>query len=93
MIAFLSVLTDGLIMSLFSILIVFAILYLLTLSVSMLKHSKDKDITPNILPNPRIKYEEITDPDMMVAALLASIDYQETTQKDIRLISIKEISK
>jgi len=93
MMSILSDFTDGLIMSLFSILIVFAILYLLTLSVSWLRRLKDKDITPIIPVIPPIKLEDISDPDMMVAALVAAIDYQETTHKDIRLISIKEISK
>ncbi len=88
-----SILTDALIMSLFSILIVFAILYILTLSVSCLKKAKVKT-NPSVLSLIQpIKLEDITDPDMMVAALIASIDYQETIKKDIRLISIKEITK
>jgi hypothetical protein len=36
--------------------------------------------------------EEITDEDMMVAALIATIDYASETKKDVRLLSIKQIS-
>ncbi len=40
----------------------------------------------------QVSIEDITDEDMMVAALIASIEYQEETQTDIRLVSIKQIS-
>ena len=85
--------SNGLVMSLFSIIIVFLILYLLTLSISLLKKMKSKPTLLSKAPKQSIKLEDITDPDMMVAALVASIDFQETTKKDVRLISIKEISK
>lgn len=39
----------------------------------------------------QVSIEDITDEDMMVAALIASIEYQEETQTDIRLVSIKQI--
>lgn len=92
MMSILQDLSNGLIMSLFSIIIVFLILYLLTLSVSILKKVKSSPSEPVIETKQSLKLEDITDPDMMVAALIASIDYQETTKKDIRLVSIKEIS-
>jgi hypothetical protein len=84
---------NGLIMSLFSIILVFIILYLLTLSVSLLKKTKEVPKESIKQSNHSLKIEDITDPDMMVAALVASIDYQESTKKDVRLVSIKEISK
>ncbi len=85
--------TNGLIMSLFSIIIVFVILYLLTLPVTLLKKSKVITNEPFIQTKQSIRLEDITDPDMMVAALIASIDYQETIKKDIRLVSIKEVTQ
>jgi len=39
-----------------------------------------------------ISIEDIKDEDMMVAALVAAIDYQQIVNSDIRLISIKQIS-
>ncbi|MDD6302123.1 MAG: OadG family transporter subunit [Bacillales bacterium] len=38
-----------------------------------------------------IKPIEITDEDMMAAVLVASIDYQNEINKDVRLVSVKEI--
>ena len=37
------------------------------------------------------KNTEIKDEDMMVAALIATIDYTNETKKDVRLVSIKQI--
>lgn len=93
MMAILQDFTNGLVMSLLSIIIVFIILYLLTLPVDLFKNLKDKPIDSIISKPKALKLEDISDPDMMVAALVASIDYQESTKKDIRLVSIKEISK
>ena len=39
-----------------------------------------------------ISIEDIKDEDMMVAALIATIDYAEEVKTDIRLKSIKQIS-
>ncbi len=38
-----------------------------------------------------IKLEDITDEDMMVAALVSTIDYHNETKQDVRVVSIKEI--
>jgi len=35
--------------------------------------------------------EEIKDEDMMIAVLIASIDYQNEIKKDVRLVSVKEV--
>lgn len=43
-------------------------------------------------PVKKISIEDIKDEDMMVAALVATIDYAEEVKTDIRLISIKQIS-
>ncbi|NLD26530.1 MAG: hypothetical protein GX661_04130 [Acholeplasmataceae bacterium] len=45
-------------------------------------------------PEPEVKpfsLENITDEDMMVAALVATIDYFQKTKKDVRLLSIRQI--
>jgi uncharacterized membrane protein YhiD involved in acid resistance len=40
----------------------------------------------------RFTAEDITDEDMMAAALVAAIAYQEETKKDVRLLSIRQIA-
>ena len=40
---------------------------------------------------PTIKMSDIKDEDMMVAALVATIDYHEEIKEDVRVVSIKEI--
>ena len=79
--------------SVFSIVIVFVILYLVTLSVELLKKTQKTIIEkPVITPEPDIQsMDQITDEDMMVAALVASIDYREQTKTNVRVRSIKEI--
>jgi len=82
--------------SIVCILVVYAMLYLLTLCVRPLKFLKDKpekveeDFTS---PEPQKAFgmEDITDEDMMVAALVAAIDCRETTHTDVQVKSIKEI--
>ena len=83
--------SNNIILSIVSIVIVFLILYLLTLSVSLLKKTNKPVNQPVEILKQTLKLDDITDPDMMVAALVASIDYQEQVKKDIRLVSIKEI--
>jgi glutaconyl-CoA/methylmalonyl-CoA decarboxylase subunit delta len=79
--------------SVFSIVIVFVILYLVTLSVELLKKTqKTKIIEPVVTPEPiPFTIDQITDEDMMVAALVASIDYREQTKTNVQVRSIKEI--
>jgi glutaconyl-CoA/methylmalonyl-CoA decarboxylase subunit delta len=79
--------------SVFSIVIVFVILYLVTISVELLKKTQKTIIEqPVITPEPAIQsIDQITDEDMMVAALVASIDYREQTKTNVRVRSIKEI--
>jgi len=93
----LSILNDflnGLLISFFSILVVYLILYLITLSVEPLKNIKEKtQLSKTQEPEPLKKFsiEDIVDEDMMVAALVASIDFREASHTDVRVISIKEI--
>jgi Na+-transporting methylmalonyl-CoA/oxaloacetate decarboxylase gamma subunit len=93
---FLSTLTEGLFVSLFSIVIVFVLLSLIALVIQSLKYTHKK---PKEIPLKAQKYvkpfelSDIKDEDMMVAALVASIDYFEETKENIRVISIKEITQ
>jgi glutaconyl-CoA/methylmalonyl-CoA decarboxylase subunit delta len=84
---------EGIFISIFSILIVFLILFFISIVIESLKHIKIKE-------KKQIQYEEvkkkltiddIKDDDMMVAALIASIDYQQVTKGDVQVLSIKEI--
>ena len=88
-------LSDGLLISLFSIIVVFLILGFVALSISLLKYlviekkvTEPKEITQI---KKSISLSNIKDEDMMVAALVASIDYYNEINKDVRIVSIKEI--
>lgn len=92
----LSTLVDGLVVSLFSIVIVFVLLSLIALAIQSLKYMHKK---PKAIPIKETKYvkpfelSDIKDEDMMVAALVASIDYFEETKENVRVISAKEITQ
>lgn len=90
-----STFSEGLLISLFSIIIVFLILAFVALMVSLLKYFV---VSPKVEQTPAIEtlkkaltLSNITDEDMMVAALVASIDYYQEVKKDVRIISIREI--
>jgi hypothetical protein len=81
-------LLDGLLFSLISILVVISIIGLIILSIQPLKKLSHKE-------NPVLnKTEEPTkmNEDMIVALLVASIDFKETEKKIPKLKSIKEIT-
>jgi len=88
---------DSLFMSLVCILIVFFILVVLYGLVSLFKIFDKKKKDPaqvkevEQVETKKIKPEDIADEDMMVASLIASIDYHEKTKKDVRVVSIREI--
>lgn len=48
-------------------------------------------IVPVVEPKKPITIDDIKDEDMMVAALVATIDYANETKQDVRLISIRQI--
>jgi hypothetical protein len=82
--------------SIVCILVVYAMLYLLTLCVRPLKFLKDKpekiEEDDALLEEKKtFGIEDITDEDMMVAALIAAIDCRETSHTDVQVKSIKEI--
>jgi glutaconyl-CoA/methylmalonyl-CoA decarboxylase subunit delta len=85
----------GILLSIFCIVIVYAILYLITLAVSPLKYLKVKapviEPVDELRPETPFRIEDIKDDDMMVAALVASIDCREATHQDVHVTSIKEI--
>ena len=88
---------DGLTPTIISILIVFAVLIIIILCVNLLKlvNKEEKTIVEEKqveVPKKPFTIEDITDEDMMAAALVATIDYASETKKDVRLLSIKQIS-
>jgi hypothetical protein len=56
------------------------------------KKKEDYTEAVKVEPVKKISIEDIKDEDMMVAALVATIDYAEEVKTDIRLVSIKQIS-
>ena len=88
--------TTGLLVALLAIAIVFSVLVLVIFCVKFLyvffKNKKDK--VEEVIETPKapvVKSTEIKDEDMMVAALIATIDFNNETKEDARLVSIKQI--
>lgn len=91
---------EGIRDSVFCILVVYGMLFLLSLTIRPLKWIKVREEkgddeeaaeTP-AAPAPKpFGIEDIKDEDMMVAALVASIDARETTKTDMVVKSVKEI--
>lgn len=78
--------------------IVFLMLALLCGIVSLFKFfapkekAEEKNDSPQVVePKKKLKLEDITDDDMMAAALVASIDYHNEIKEDVRVVSITEI--
>lgn len=88
--------STGLLISILAIIIVFVILYLIILCVQFstifFKNKKDKKEDTQPIPNTNKKNKEITDEDMMVAALIATIEFKNETNTDAKLVSIKQIN-
>ncbi len=91
---------DSLSITAICVLIVFLMLILLALVVAtfQLFAGKKPNAVVETQPVPvaytqpsGLKLEDIKDEDMMVAALVATIDYHEETKKDVRVVSIKQI--
>ena len=92
---------DGAILSLVSILMVFAILLIIIGITSLVfkivrmfeEREKEKNAVvtnEKVSSTPVTKSVEIVDDDMMAAVLVATIDYQSEIKKDVRLISVRE---
>ena len=80
--------------------IVFLMLILLCLIVSMFKYLPNKKevktvapakAAPVAQPQKAFTMDDIKDEDMMVAALVATIDYHNETNEDVRVVSVKQI--
>ena len=87
---------DGLADSVFSIAIVYGMLFLLSLAIRPLRwiRIKDKESEPETPPVPASKpfsIDDIKDDDMMAAALVAAIDARETMKTDVVVTSVKEL--
>jgi len=84
---------EGIYISIFSMVIVFIILFFISIVIESLKHikTKEKESIHVQEVKKKISIEDIKDEDMMVAALIASIDYQQVTKGDVQVVSIKEI--
>lgn len=91
---------DSLSITAICVLIVFSMLILLALVVAAFQLFNKKapvqevveDVAPVQYAQPSsLKLEDIKDEDMMVAALVATIDYHEETKEDVRVVSIKQI--
>lgn len=90
---------EGAFYSIICIVIVFLVLAGICLLVSLMKYLKledaKKEVKPEVAPSVQTKkltIEDITDEDMMAAALVATIDYRNEVNTDVRLVSIKKIN-
>lgn len=95
---------EALLIALISIIIVFTVLLLIIIIINLLqkllftkkdvkneKPLETKKENQQTSVKKTVKNTEIKDEDMMVAALIATIDYTNETKKDVRLVSIKQI--
>ena len=82
--------------------IVFLMLILLCLIVSAFKYlpKKEEKKETVVKPQPVVSapqkaftMDDIKDEDMMVAALVATIDYHNETKEDVRVVSVKQIGQ
>lgn len=82
------------------ILIVFGMLALLFGIVALFKFiapkkkqqkAQKQSVSQVEAPKQAIKLVDIKDEDMMVAGIVATVDYHEETKKDVRIVSIKEV--
>ncbi len=94
-------LADAGIVALVCIAIVFLMLVLLCLIVSLFKYlpkkneNKKETVAKPLpvvsAPQKAFTMADIKDEDMMVAALVATIDYHNETKEDVRVVSVKQI--
>ena len=89
----------ALLVSLIAIVLVFLVLCIVIGAVKLMQVVYDKygkkeapaQVTAAPVAQAAPKSVEIVDEDMMVAALIATIDYKEETNQDVKLKSIKRI--
>ena len=92
----------GLLNALLSIVVVFVILAIIMtilivlnkVNISSKKKAKKVEevkALPTSAPVKKITMEDIKDEDMMVAVLVATIDYRNQVKEDVRLVNVKQI--
>ena len=87
---------DALLITLFTMSLVFLILLFLMFTISAfkyLKFTKEKSPIVNEAPDKGVLNWDEMDEDMRVAALVATIDYNTETKEDAKLVSIKKIDQ
>ena len=87
---------DGLVFALFAILMVFAVLVIIIAITSFISYLINKftkkEVAKEIKEERKVaKNLNIEDDDMMVAVLIASIDYQNEIKQDVRLTNVRRI--
>ncbi len=91
---YLSSISEGLFISLFSIMIVFTILGVIAFAIQSMQYLFKKPIILQDIKKAYLKpfeLSDIEDEEMMVAGLVASIDYYEETKENVRILSIKKL--
>lgn len=84
---------DALLIALVAILIVFAVLAIIIFITWLLQKGMEKiDAKTNILPKEENKILS-EDPNAVVAALVATMEFYRETGKDVRIVSIKRIEE
>ena len=92
---FLNSLSEGVFISLFSVMIVFTILGVIAFVIQSLQYIFKKPAKPEIVKEAYVKpfeLADIKDDLMLVAGLVASIDYYEETKENVRILSIRELN-
>lgn len=87
---------DGLVFSLFAILMVFSVLVIIIAVTSFISYLINKFTKKEVIKEVKeerkvAKNLNIEDDDMMVAVLIASIDYQNEIKQDVRLTNVRRI--
>lgn len=88
--------TEGLVFALFAILMVFTVLLVIIAITSLISYVinklEKKETVKEVKEEKKVtKNLNIEDEDMMVAVLIASIDYQNEIKKDVRLTNVRRI--
>lgn len=84
--------------SILNIVVVFAVLLVLIAAIYFISklmdspNKEEKKPQQNVVSNrPLMRNVEIKDDDMMVAVLIATIDYREEVKTDVKLINVREV--
>ncbi len=78
---------DAALLSLLCILVVFAVLFIITLVLSLLNRIRALDVKEKV----KMKDGTEADEDMMAAILVATLDYRKERKEDVKVLSCKLI--